>query len=111
VGRGWSRHQIRSFLIPKGDYKVQEFNYESVPAPMEISCQFHTWMNGWILFFDNPYHAVTKADGSFEIKNVPIGTDLTVVAWHEGKSPKEFYTKEMKFKKGENKLDDLKIKK
>jgi hypothetical protein len=101
----------QNFVIQPKDFKVVEFNYEEKPPqPLEISCQLHTWMDGWILFFDNPYHAVTKADGSFEIKNVPVDVPLTVVAWHEGKSPREFYKKEMTFKKGDNTLD-LKISK
>jgi hypothetical protein len=105
----WTGDEIdvisKNFIIPKGEFKVQEFNYEKVPPPLEINCNIHTWMNGWILFFDNPYHAVTDAKGNFEIKNVPVGVDLTVVGWHEGKSPKEFYHKEMPFKKGDNSLE------
>jgi len=99
----------KNFTIPPKGFELVPFDYEAVPNPLEIKCNFHTWMNGWILFFDNPYHAVTKADGSFEIKNVPVGTDLTVVGWHEGTSPKEFYKEEKSFKKGDNTLD-LKVK-
>jgi len=77
--------------------------------PINIQCNFHNWMNGWIWVFDNPYHAVTKEDGTFTIKNVPTDVEVTVVGWHDAKQ--KFFTKKMTFKKGENKLDDLKISK
>jgi len=51
--------------------------------PIQVSCDIHPWMYGRVWAFDNPYHAVTKSDGTFEIKDVPTGVDLGVVAWHE----------------------------
>jgi hypothetical protein len=48
-----------------------------------LKCNIHTWMTGYIWAFDHPYAAVTKADGSYEIKNVPAGADLHLVAWQE----------------------------
>jgi serine/threonine protein kinase len=53
-------------------------------TPLSIKCNIHQWMKGKIWVFDNPYHAVTKEDGTFEIKNVPGGAKLTFMAWHEG---------------------------
>ena len=32
---------------------------------------------------DNPYFAVTKADGSFEIANLPAGVELEFRVWQE----------------------------
>ena len=32
---------------------------------------------------DSPYFAVTKADGSFEIKNIPAGVPLEFRVWQE----------------------------
>ena len=59
--------------------------------------------------FDHPYAAVTKEDGTFEIKNVPTDVKLKVVAWHEGPG-KNFYDKDETVKKGETKELDLKVK-
>ena len=39
-----------------------------------VSCDVHPWMRSYIAVFDHPYFAVTKADGTFEIANVPPGT-------------------------------------
>ena len=54
---------------------------ESYPA--EVACNVHPWMKGYVLIRDNPYMAVTAADGSFEIKNIPAGTHKFIF-WHEG---------------------------
>jgi hypothetical protein len=53
---------------------------ESYPA--RIVCNIHPWMNAYVLIRDNPYMAVSAADGSFEIANVPAGKQ-TFAFWHE----------------------------
>ena len=47
-----------------------------------VKCNQHPWMKAYIGVVKNPFYAVSKEDGSFEIKGVPAGT-YTVVAWHE----------------------------
>lgn len=49
---------------------------------IEIECDSHHWMHGYLYVSDNPYIAVTGEDGQFSLKDVPAGT-YTVVAWHE----------------------------
>ena len=39
-------------------------------------------MNAWIGVFDNPFFAVTAADGSFAIPRVPAG-HYKIAAWQE----------------------------
>jgi hypothetical protein len=39
-------------------------------------------MHAWLGVLDHPYFAVTGADGSFEIRNVPPG-NYTVAVWQE----------------------------
>ena len=39
-------------------------------------------MNGFVLAFAHPYHAVTGEDGSFSISEVPAGT-YNLSIWHE----------------------------
>lgn len=53
---------------------------EKVPA--STSCEFHSWMQAYILVIDHPYAAVTGPDGSFTIKNLPPGKHNFLV-WHE----------------------------
>ena len=51
-------------------------------APGEVTCDIHPWMRAWWMVLDSPYFAVTDAQGNFEIKNVPAGTQKVVV-WQE----------------------------
>lgn len=41
---------------------------------VRVDCDAHGWMEGWIFVRDNPYYAVTGADGTFSIADVPPGT-------------------------------------
>ena len=51
-------------------------------SPGEVTCDIHPWMRAWWMVLDSPYFAVTDAQGNFEIKNVPAGTQKVVV-WQE----------------------------
>jgi len=77
----------RSETIPPKDKK--EFGIKYQKTPIDIGCDFHPWMNAKALTFDNPYHAVTDADGKFKIENVPSGLEVTVVVWHEAAGEKK----------------------
>jgi hypothetical protein len=48
-----------------------------------IKCDVHPWMRSWACVVDNPHHAVSNAEGKFEIKNLPAGK-YTLGIWHEG---------------------------
>jgi hypothetical protein len=54
---------------------------EALPAT--VSCSIHPWMRAYILPRKDKYFAVTKADGSFEIANLPAGEEVEIQAWHE----------------------------
>jgi len=55
---------------------------KSENTPFSIKCDYHTWMNAWQLPVDHPYAAVTDANGSFTIADLPAGKH-TFVVWHE----------------------------
>lgn len=50
--------------------------------PIEVKCDIHPWMTGYMMVFDHPFFTITGDDGSFEIKGVPAGTQKLVV-WQE----------------------------
>jgi hypothetical protein len=52
------------------------------PELISVSCDAHGWMQGWWFVAENPYYAVTGADGSFTIKDVPPGM-YTLKVWQE----------------------------
>jgi plastocyanin len=61
--------------------KVEEaFAREEIAIP--VKCNIHPWMRGYIAVLKNPYFAMTKKDGSFDLPNLPPGT-YTIKAWHE----------------------------
>jgi hypothetical protein len=70
---------------------------------IDASCSIHTWMNAKIALFPHPYCAVTRDDGSFEIRNVPIGEVLTVYLWHES-NPAKIEVQKFRAVKGPNEL-------
>ena len=60
------------------------FIYKKAEAvPLNISCDFHGWMNARQLPVDHPYAALTDENGSFSIPDLPAGKHSFVV-WHEG---------------------------
>jgi plastocyanin len=68
--------------IPAGAsvaYTVQK--EEATPAP--INCSIHPWMIAYLLPRENAYFAITAADGTFEITNVPAGEKIEFQVWHE----------------------------
>ncbi len=49
------------------------------PGMVHVKCDAHNWMLAHIYVADSPYYALTGADGSFSITDVPPGT-YTVIA-------------------------------
>src|SRR6201987_3027040 len=41
---------------------------------VRVDCDAHGWMEGWIYVVDNPYYAITSAEGSFTITDFPPAT-------------------------------------
>jgi plastocyanin len=52
------------------------------PEAIELKCDVHGWMHGWLVATPNPYFAVTDTSGNFKITDVPAGT-YNVELWHE----------------------------
>ncbi|HZS39110.1 MAG TPA: carboxypeptidase regulatory-like domain-containing protein [Polyangia bacterium] len=59
-----------------------EKKFDNNGAMLKFKCDVHQWMTGFVWVQNNPYFAVTKDDGSFEIKGVPAGK-YEIEAWHE----------------------------
>jgi hypothetical protein len=48
---------------------------------VELKCGVHAWMHAYVAVQDHPFFAVTAADGTFSIENLPQGK-YTLEAWH-----------------------------
>ncbi len=80
VGKG--KAASGNFSIAGNASSMYEPTGES-PEPYDVSCSVHPWMSAKLLSRDNPYFAVSREDGSFEIKNVPAGVPLEFRVWQE----------------------------
>ena len=81
-------------LIPAGGEFTATFDTaESLPTP--VSCNVHPFMRGYVLVRDDPYAAISDADGRFKIEHLPAG-EHQFQLWHE-----TGYLKEVAFKGGE----------
>ena len=68
-------------LIPSG--ATAEFPIAgSEPDPAKVSCNIHPWMRARLVVTSNPYCAISKDDGSFELLDLPAG-DLELQVWQE----------------------------
>jgi len=52
------------------------------PGVLRLKCDVHTWMMAFVGVVNHPYFAVTGADGTFALRDVPEGT-YELKAWHE----------------------------
>jgi plastocyanin len=55
---------------------------------VDILCNVHPEMQGFILVLQNPYFAQPDHSGKFHITGVPAG-DYVVIAWYDGKTKKQ----------------------
>jgi plastocyanin len=75
ANRDWNQSQA-----PGSEPFIRKFTQPEVM--IRVKCNIHSWMHAWIGVVAHPYFAVTGADGSFELRNVPPGT-YTIEAWQE----------------------------
>jgi plastocyanin len=68
-------------LVPAGGQVPVKFSAEEA-VPAGVTCNIHPWMKAWVVVRGNPYAAVTKADGSFEIQGLPV-EEVELQLWHE----------------------------
>ncbi len=64
----WPQGQVKSFTFKKDCFAA-------------LLCKIHPEMEGFVAALPTPYFAVTGADGSYLIKDVPDG-DYTIKIWH-----------------------------
>jgi hypothetical protein len=52
-------------------------------VPTMVTCNIHPWMKAYAVFRKDGYVAVTAADGSFTIPDLPAGEAIEFQVWHE----------------------------
>jgi hypothetical protein len=83
------------------------------PSPQPVTSNIQPWYKAYVLPRDNPYFAVSKPDGTFEIYGLPLGK-FEFQVWHEKPGflntndwPKGRFTFDIK--PGENDLNTIKL--
>lgn len=81
VNREWNHSQAN------GDPPMTR-KFTKPEVMVKIKCNIHSWMRSYVGVVDNPYFAVTAADGSYSIGNLPPG-EYTLAVWQETLGTKE----------------------
>src|SRR5262245_53816700 len=55
------------------------------PGAVEILCNIHSTMNGYVFVVDSPFYAKAQASGAFSIRGIQPGR-YEIAAWHEAAS-------------------------
>jgi len=82
-------HNIHSYSKANSPFNFAQPKFKKTlsvkvdkPEVINVKCDVHNWMNGWLFSAANPYFSVTDAHGSFKLTDVPAGT-YTVKVWQE----------------------------
>lgn len=81
-------------VVPaNGKIDIKATKESRLPEP--VKCNIHPFMTGHLLCLKHPYMTATAEDGTFEIKNLPVGTH-ELQLWHEASG----YVKDVATKAG-----------
>lgn len=70
-------------VVQPNDRNGVDLTYgQAEKEPFTVGCDIHSWMTAYHLPLDHPFGAVSAADGTFEIKDLPAGKHEFKV-WHE----------------------------
>lgn len=82
-------HNVHSYSKVNSPFNMAQPKFKKTmdvkvdkPEAIEVKCDVHGWMQGWLVATESPYVAVTDNSGNFKMTDVPPGT-YTVEMWHE----------------------------
>jgi plastocyanin len=82
-------HNVHSYSKVNSPFNMAQPKFKKTldvkiekPEAIEVKCDVHGWMQGWLVATPTPYVAVTDNSGNFKLTDVPPGT-YTVEVWHE----------------------------
>jgi plastocyanin len=82
-------HNVHSYSKVNSPFNMAQPKFKKTldvkidkPEAIEVKCDVHGWMQGWLVATESPYAAVTDNSGNFKLTDVPAGT-YTMEVWHE----------------------------
>jgi plastocyanin len=82
-------HNVHSYSKVNSPFNMAQPKFKKTldvkidkPEAIEVKCDVHGWMQGWLVATESPYVAVTDNSGNFKLADVPPGS-YTVEVWHE----------------------------
>jgi plastocyanin len=82
-------HNVHSYSKVNPQFNIAQPKFKKTvdvkiekPEVINVKCDVHGWMSGWLVATESPYVAVTDNGGSFKLTDVPAGS-YTVEVWHE----------------------------
>lgn len=63
-----------AFHKAQSKFKKEMFETFGQSEFIQVSCDVHSWMSGWIVVQEHPYFVVTNESGEFRLTQVPVGT-------------------------------------
>ncbi len=82
-------HNVHSYSKANSPFNMAQPKFKKTldvkidkPEAIEVKCDVHGWMQGWLVATESPYVAVTDNSGNFKLTDVPPGS-YTVEVWHE----------------------------
>jgi plastocyanin len=82
-------HNVHSYSKVNSPFNIAQPKFKKTleqkidkPEAIEVKCDVHGWMQGWLVATETPYVAVTDNSGNFKLTDVPPG-NYTVEVWHE----------------------------
>ena len=79
---GTGNKEVNKAQLPKGPDLT--FTFPDAEEFLRFKCDVHPWMFSYVNVVDHPYFAVSGADGSFKIGNVPPGSYTLKAAHRKG---------------------------
>lgn len=77
------KNQFNVFTGAGNEY-VHRFVVDKKQRPTRLGCDIHAWMGGWIYTFDHSHHAMTDAEGRFDLPELPAGTQRLAIRQPDG---------------------------
>jgi plastocyanin len=82
-------HNVHSYSKVNSPFNMAQPKFKKTldvkidkPEAIEVKCDVHGWMHGWLVATESPYVAVTDNSGNFKLTDVPAGS-YTAEVWHE----------------------------